>query len=451
MTRDPADEREAAAGRTSVRAAIVQLLSHMRDGKEIREYLTRFSRLDQERFAVVKVGGAVMRDDADSLAAALAFLQTVGLAPIIVHGGGPQLDEAYAAAGVETPRIDGLRRTPDAALPILRDTLTGLNLKLVEAIRDCGGRAAAIPTGVFEAELVDEARLGRVGEPTKVRLELVAAAARAGQAPILACLGDTADGRLVNVNADSAVRALVHALQPYKIVFLTGTGGLLGPDGGTLSAVNLATDWEEMEAADWLQGGMRLKLEEIRRLLDDLPLSSSVSITSPGELAKELFTHAGSGTLVRRGERVVAVDRLDALDPVRLTALIEEAFGRGPVEGYFETLAFDRAFVTETYRAAAITARLGDVVYLDKFAVSDAAKGEGLGRAVWRRLVEHAPRLYWRSRSDNPINEFYFAECHGAAKRGRWTVFWRGEDDLSRVPALVERIAAIPATLEEGT
>jgi acetylglutamate kinase len=397
----------------------------------------------------VKVGGAVMRDEADSLAAALAFLQTVGLAPVVVHGGGPQLDAALAQAGVDTPRIDGLRRTPEAALPILRDTLTGLNLKLVEAIRACGGRAAAIPSGVFEAELVDEARLGRVGEPTRVRLDLVAAAARAGQAPILACLGDTADGRLVNVNADSAVRALVHALQPYKIVFLTGTGGLLGPDGRTISAVNLATDWEDMEAAGWLQGGMRLKLEEIRRLLDDLPLSSSVSITSPSELAKELFTHAGSGTLVRRGERVVAVERLSDLDRPRAADLIREAFGRPPVADYFNQLEFDRAFVTETYRAAAITARLDDVVYLDKFAVSDAAKGEGLGRAVWRRLVDYAPRLYWRSRSDNPVNEFYFSECHGAAKQGPWTVFWRGETELARVPALVDRIASLPPTLEE--
>lgn len=180
-TGTPAPERGGAA--VPVRSAIVQLLSQMRDGKEIREYLTRFSRLDQERFAVIKVGGAVMEEEMAALSASLAFLQTVGLAPIVVHGGGPQLDKALSEAGIETVRKNGLRVTPPEAIPVIRDTLTRVNLELVQAIRDCGGRAAAIPTGVFEAELMDEAELGRVGDPTRVRLELVAAAARAGQAP----------------------------------------------------------------------------------------------------------------------------------------------------------------------------------------------------------------------------------------------------------------------------
>lgn len=448
MTDAPTPEK--APERAPVRAAIVQLLSNMRDGKEIREYLNRFSRLDQERFAVVKVGGAIIEEELDALAAALAFLQSVGLAPIVVHGGGPQLNAALEAAGFPEQRRDGLRITPDAAMGVVRDTLTATNLKLVQAVRDQGGRAAAVPSGVFEAELIDEAGLGRVGEPSKVRLEQVAAAARAGQAPILGCLGDTADGRLVNINADSAVRALVHALQPYKIVFLTGTGALLDAAGQPISAINLATDQDELFAADWVSGGMRLKLLEIRRLLEDLPLSSSVSITRPDQLAKELFTHAGAGTLVRRGERMLEIERAEDLDRERAARLIQESFGRAPVADYFDRLEFDRAFVTENYRAAAITAKLGDTVYLDKFAVLDEARGEGLGGAVWKRLVAYAPRLYWRSRSDNPVNEFYFNVCHGAVKTGRWTVFQRGETDLARLPDMVAQIAALPATLQEA-
>ncbi|MCC5996386.1 MAG: acetylglutamate kinase [Oceanicaulis sp.] len=447
MTRESAS---ASAQPAPVRAAIVQLLSNMRDGKEIREYLTRFSALDQERFAVIKVGGAIIEEDLDALAGALAFLQSVGLAPIVVHGGGPQLNATLEAAGFPEDRVDGLRITPPEAMGVVRDTLTAVNLKLVQAVRDHGGRAAAIPSGVFEAELIDEARLGRVGSPTRVRLDLVAAAARAGQAPILGCLGDTSDGRLVNVNADSAVRALVHELQPYKIVFLTGTGALLDAGGTPISAINLATDHDDLMASGWVTGGMRLKLQEIKRLLDDLPLTSSVSITRPGELAKELFTHAGAGTLVRKGERMLELTSPGEIDRERMARLIESSFGRKPVAGYFDRLDFERAFVTEQYRAAAITARLDDAVYLDKFAVLDEARGEGLGGAVWKRLIAHAPRLYWRSRSDNPVNEFYFSTCHGAVKHGRWTVFWRGESDLTRIPAMVARIAALPATLEEA-
>ena len=432
-----------------VRQTIVQLLSQMRDGKEIREYLHRFSGVDQERFAVIKVGGAVIQDDLPGLASALAFLQTVGLTPVVVHGGGPQLDAALTEAGIETERVNGLRVTRDKAIPIIRDTLTEANLSLVDAIRHAGGRAAAILRGVFEAKLMDVETLGRVGEPTKVRLELVAAAARAGQAAILACLGETEDGCIVNVNADVAVRALVHALQPYKVVFLTGTGGLLDADGDILSSINLATDFDDLMQADWVNGGMQLKLEEIKRLLDDLPLSSSVSITKPSELARELFTHAGAGTLVRRGERIKATTDKASLDAERISALIERAFGRKPVAGYWDSLVLDQAFVTDSYRAAAITTKLGGWIYLDKFAVLDDARGEGLGRAVWHRLVEYAPRLIWRSRTTNPVNGFYFDECDGAVRRGEWTVFWRGENiDLDDIRDVVDQAFALPPSLE---
>tara|TARA_R110000868_G_scaffold2384_7_gene17746 strand:+ start:24229 stop:25557 length:1329 start_codon:yes stop_codon:yes gene_type:complete len=432
-----------------VRPTIVRLLSHMRDGKEIREYLQRFSGLDQERFAVIKVGGAVIQEDLDALATSLAFLQSVGLSPVVVHGGGPQLDTALTAAGIPTERINGLRVTREAAIPIIRETLTDANLQLVDAIRDAGGRAAAVPRGVFEAELIDEERLGRVGEPTRIHLELVGAAARAGQAAILACLGETEDGRMVNINADSAVRALVHALQPYKVVFLTGTGGLLDEWGDILTSINLETDYAELMQSDWVNGGMRLKLEEIKRLLDDLPLSSSVSITRPAELARELFTHAGAGTLIRRGEKIHATSCKDDLDLVRFNALVTKAFGRAPIAGYWDRLELDQAFVTDSYRAAAITTRLGDWIYLDKFAATDDARGEGLGRTVWHRLVEYAPRLIWRSRTSNPVNSFYFDECDGAIRHEEWTVFWRGEGITpAEMDGIVARVFELPPSLE---
>lgn len=434
---------------TPVRAAIVQLLSQMRDGKEIREYLSRFAKLDQERFAVIKVGGAILRDEIESLADALAFLQTVGLTPIVVHGGGPQLDEALEAAGIPTEREDGLRVTRSEAIPIIRETLTRLNVSLVDAIRTRGGRAASIPYGVFEADIIDEPRLGRVGEPKGVRLDQVAAAARAGQAPILSCLADTPEGVMVNVNGDAAVRALVHALQPYKIIFLTGTGALLDEDGTPISAINLATDYDELMEADWLNGGMALKLGEIHRLLADLPLSSSVSITHPDQLTKELFTHAGSGTLVRRGEKILELSKASDLDEARLGHLVAEAFGRPLLPGYLDQLNFHHGFITESYRAAAILSQIDDIIYLDKFAVLEDARGEGLGGAVWRLLAQFAPVFFWRSRRDNPINEFYYNACDGSVSAGDWIVFWRGDADLNRLPDRVRLIADLPRTLEE--
>ena len=152
---------------------------------------------------------------------------------------------------------------------------------------------------------------------------------------------------------------------------------------------------------------------------------------------------------MRRGERIKATTDKASLDAERISALIERAFGRKPVAGYWDSLVLDQAFVTDSYRAAAITTKLGGWIYLDKFAVLDDARGEGLGRAVWHRLVEYAPRLIWRSRTTNPVNGFYFDECDGAVRRGEWTVFWRGENiDLDDIRDVVDQAFALPPSLE---
>ena len=98
------------------RQTIVRLLSSMAGAKEISQYLKRFSQLDAARFALVKVGGAVLRDDLDALTSSLAFLQDVGLTPIVIHGAGPQLDEALSTAGIDKQIVNGLRVTTPEAL-----------------------------------------------------------------------------------------------------------------------------------------------------------------------------------------------------------------------------------------------------------------------------------------------------------------------------------------------
>ena len=148
---------------SKARQTIVRLLSGMGSQKEVAQYLKRFSQLDAARFAVVKVGGAVLRDDLDALTSSLAFLQDVGLTPIVVHGAGPQLDEAMAAAGIEKQTINGLRITSPEALAVVRRVFHSQNLKLVEALQHGDARATSIVSGVFEAEPLDPATYGLVG------------------------------------------------------------------------------------------------------------------------------------------------------------------------------------------------------------------------------------------------------------------------------------------------
>jgi acetylglutamate kinase len=432
-----------------VRQTIVRLLSSMASAREIDQYLKRFAQLDAKRFAVVKVGGAVLRDDLDALTSSLAFLQQVGLTPIVVHGAGPQLDEELGAAGIAKQTIDGLRVTSPETLAIVRRVFQAQNLNLVEALHQVDARATSILSGVFEAEYIDQEALGLVGRVTRVNLAPIEASLRAGSIPVIASLGETVAGQILNVNADFAANELVRVLKPYKIIFLTGTGGLLDGDGKVIDSINLSTEYDDLMQQPWINGGMRVKIEQIKELLDRLPLASSVSITKPDELAKELFTHKGSGTLVRRGERVDLHTSWSTLDPERMRALIEAGFKRKLVPDYFERTQLFKAYVSENYRAALILTQEDGHTYLDKFAVADDAQGEGLGRAAWQVMRADNPQLFWRSRHHNLINQFYYAESDGCYKEPKWKVYWYGIRDFADIERCVVHCRARPPTLSD--
>jgi acetylglutamate kinase len=428
----------------ATRQTIVELLSNIQDGKEIRAYLQRFSALDQSRFAVIKIGGAILQDQLKETADALAFLHTVGLTPIVLHGGGPQLDKVLAERGIETPKIDGLRVTDARTMDAARDVFIGENIKLVEAVRAEGVEADGLVAGVIEADYLDKEKYGFVGEPTNVRLGMLRSIVKSGAVPILTCLGIAPGGQLLNINGDSATRALVAALQPMKVIFLTSTGGLLDKHKRPMHSINLASDYDKLMKAEWVNGGMRLKLQEIKRLLEALPLTSSVSITTPHGLIRELFTHGGSGTLVRMGEPIRTFTSKTRLDRARTEALVEAAFGRRLKPEWWDGLDIHQVFMSESYRAGAILTKIDDFIYLDKFAVVEEARGEGLSRTVWRQFTKQNPVFWWRSRTVNNFNAFYNDVATGAVKKGMWTVFWIGETDWRRIERIAERVAALP-------
>ncbi len=434
------------------RAIITQLLTNMGSQREVAQYLRQFSSLESTKFAVIKVGGGVIADHLDDLCSALTFLYQVALYPIVVHGAGPQLNAALAAEGIETKRIDGLRVTDDATMKIARRVFRRVNEELVEALEAMGTRARTIPTGVFEGKHIDRATLGHVGDVTATDLDPIRSAIRSHHLPILASLAETDDGQLLNVNADVAARVLAERIEPTKVVFLTPTGGVLSDDGELIRSINLVEDYEPLMAAPWLQGGMRLKVVEIKQLLDALPASSSVAVTSPRQLPKELFTHRGSGTLFRRGEKIHRVDGeltdATAVDRDKLGALLEDCFERKLVDDYFATKRFHRTYVTDTYRATAVLTDEGGVPYLDKFAVSQSAQGDGLGGTMWDRMVRETPKLFWRSRVDNKkINPWYFSRCQGSFRNDQWVVFWYGLDGFEETRDCIERALAMPPSL----
>ncbi len=428
------------------RRVVRQLLSGMSEGREVRAYLRKFSEMDRARFAIIKVGGAILHEDMDALANALSFLQKLGLAPIVVHGGGPQIDAALQAKSITTKRHDGLRVTSANAMEIIAQTLRGLTLDVLAAVRSKDGHATAIGAGAVTATLINAEKLGRVGAPTALDLRALHDAANEGSIPVLTCVGETEDGCLVNINADALVAALTRELRPEKIIFLTGAGAILDGVGNPISFIHLANDYAKLMQQQWLNGGMRLKLAEIKGLLDNLPLSASVAITRPDALVKELFTHGGSGTLVRRGEEILTRKDKSTLAFPALTGLIETAFGRTLKRSFWNDLALERAIVSKQNRAAALLTSVGDALYLDKFAVAEDARGEGLGGAVWEQVIKAAPVLFWRSKPDNNFNAFYHANAQGSAHEGAWRVFWVGTNDWTQIAHQVQQISAMPAS-----
>ena len=428
---------------------IARLLTNIGSRKEVEQYLKNYASVDAPKFAVVKASGSIIEGNLDALASSLSFLQRVGLVPIVVHGGNVQLDRALAQAGIDAPRVKGLRKMTPAALEVARRVLHETNLRLVEALEALGTRARPFTSGVLEVRRVETPDLGLVGEITSIRDGVIAQTAQAGILPIIAPLGETSKGQILVVHADAVARAIALALKPHKVVYLNEAGGLPDESGAIRSAVNLAEDFDDLVADVTIGPESRRKLIEINALLSELPPQSSVSITSPEHLAKELFTHRGEGTLVRRGEKVTRHEGWSLIDTSRLRSLLEECFGRALDDGYFLEKDPFRVYLAESYRATAILTLEGGVPYLDKFAVTTEAQGEGIGGSIWQRMRRENPKLFWRSRAKNPINPWYAQNADGLYKTDDWWVFWCGMTAFGAIQQSVERALAMPATFHD--
>ncbi|KAI8344060.1 Aspartate/glutamate/uridylate kinase [Chlamydoabsidia padenii] len=312
------------ASATSEKETIVKLLYNIGSRKEVEQYLRHFSSVESQKFAVIKVGGAVLTDELETLASALTFLNRVGLYPIVLHGAGPQLNRLLDDAGVEPQYEEGIRITDPQTLEIARKVFLAENLKLVDALERHGTRARPIPGGVFVADYLDKDKYGFVGKIKSVNKEVIESSIRAGTLPILTSLAETPDGQILNVNADVAAAELATVLEPLKIVFLNEKNGLYhGVTGKKIDVINLDEEYDDLLKEPWVRYGTKLKIRQCKELLDGLPRSSSVAIISAGHLHKELFTDSGAGTLIRRGHKLFKYDQLDQVDPDKLRRIME--------------------------------------------------------------------------------------------------------------------------------
>lgn len=434
-----------------IRRIVRQVLSQLGGSREARYYLGQYSEGDGMHFAVIKVGGALVEHQLEALASALGFLANLGLMPIVLHGAGPQLDAALEAAKVPTVKHKGLRVTTPEVMEIARPVIYRANRQLVAALESQGVRAQGVLHGVFECDYLDQEALGLVGDIKHVELEAITEAIGHGLLPVVACLGESKTGQVMNINADFAARELIWAVQPHKIIFLTETGGLLDEAGRVISAISLRTDYGWLIEQPWVHSGMKLKLEQIAQILERLPDTASVSITSVDSLARELFTHRGAGTLIRMGERIIEFSEFDETMKERARNLLETSFERRLKPDYFDGLPLECVIASESFGAMAIVLKGVDgIPYLDKFAVTPEAQGAGLGAAVWQALIHRCPQLYWRSRTDNPVTQWYFEQADSSYTEKSWVAFARGIKDYEKIRRCKVDCLARPISWVDG-
>ncbi len=436
---------------SEVRGIVLELLAQLGSSREARQYLKEFSSVDELRFAVVKVGGGILLDQLDELASALAFLHRLGLRPVVLHGAGPQVDKALAEAGIESRKHDGLRVTCESVMSVARPVIYAQNMKLVEALEQRDIRARGIQHGIFQCKYLDREKLGLVGEITKVNLDSLHSAVRSGALPVLTCLGESASGQVLNINADIAAGELVRAIKPHKIIFLTPTGGLLDRNGRVISAISLDNDYESLMQEPWVHSGMRLKLQQINSMLSGLGRDASVSITSADQLTRELFTYRGAGTLVRKGEEVRVYENPDAEILGQVAMRVENSFGRKLRDNWADKLHKPLVLLSESTRAAAVIVEGSDgIPYMDKFIVTPDAQGEGLGAAMWQVLRARFTQMYWRVKSSNPIAGWYFQQSDCSQRQEPWVVFSIGiTDALQRQDIVADALARDAGWIED--
>lgn len=281
-----------------------ELMQFVSSKRDIQEYLEIYGRPGSIRTAVIKIGGDIIEHELDVLVKSLLFLQDAGLMPVVVHGAGPQMNELLAKSKVEPKYVDGSRVTDVETLQIAKKVFFQVNTTLVDAIVNAGGNARPITNGVFEAKLKNLDVYGLVGDVQRVWEESITSAINCSQIPVLSCLGESIDGQTLNINADIAARELAMKLQPLKTIFVSSKGGWIEEDGTKLKEIVMCRDYAKLASRDYTgRQGTLLKLNEINTLLQALPLTSSVALTSAKDLSREILSSCSTGTVCIRGDQ----------------------------------------------------------------------------------------------------------------------------------------------------
>jgi acetylglutamate kinase len=270
-----------------------------------------------EQIVVVKYGGHAMGEEETALRFGrdIALLEQVGVKPVVVHGGGPQINAMLKRLNVQSTFVQGLRVTDAQMVDVVEMVLAGsVNKQVAEAIT----RAGAIAVGISgkdgglirarkltrtvrdpESNIEKVLDLGFVGEPDRVDPHVLRLLIGADIVPVVAPLGTGPDGQTYNINADTSAGAIAGALGAERLLMLTDVPGVLGPDKVLIPEMTVA-EVREGITAGWISGGMIPKVETCIYAIER-GVKGAVILDGrvPHAVLIELFTNRGLGTLIR--------------------------------------------------------------------------------------------------------------------------------------------------------
>ncbi|MCB2102543.1 MAG: acetylglutamate kinase [Rhodobacterales bacterium] len=287
-------------------------LAQARTLSEALPYMRRHS---GETF-VIKYGGHAMGDDALArlFAADMVLLRQVGMIPLVVHGGGPQIGEMLERLKIQSTFIDGLRVTDQETVDVVEMVLSGsINKHIVSAINAAGGFAVGLSgkdANLIQAEKLRRTKrdpesniervldLGLVGEPKEITPHILDFFEETDIIPVIAPIGTGPDGETLNINADTAAGAVAEAVAARRLLMLTDVAGVKGKDGALIPKMT-ASQARAAIADGTIQGGMIPKVETCLHAVER-GVDGAVIIDGrvPHAVLLELFTEHGAGTLI---------------------------------------------------------------------------------------------------------------------------------------------------------
>lgn len=282
---------------------------------EALPYMRRFSGAT----FVVKYGGHAMGEArlAEDFARDMVLLKQVGINPIVVHGGGPQIKAMLDRLRIKSEFVEGLRVTDAETVEIVEMVLAGsINKQIVTAIQAAGGQAVGLSgkdARLIEASKLTRTRrdpgssieqvldLGFVGQPSRIHTEILDVFMRTEIVPVIAPIGVGPDGQTYNINADTAAGAIAAALRARKLIMLTDVEGVLDRDGRLISQLT-AADARRLIDEGTAKGGMIPKLETCLAAIEaGVGAAHILDGRLPHVVLLEIFTEAGVGTKIDGG------------------------------------------------------------------------------------------------------------------------------------------------------